>query len=401
MSFFVKYLRRKPFLSTFAIIILLLLMLLAWRKLFHTTPPQYLTVKLARGDIEEAVQASGTIRPSQQVSVGAQVSGQLKSLKVKLGERVQQGQLLAEIDPVIQQNELRRTEAALDDARAQRNAKFALLRRYELEQQRQAITLEKDASSRADYEAASADVASTRADMTALAARIVVANVAVDTARANLAYTQITAPMDGEVIAIVTQEGQTVVSAQTAPVILILANLDKMTVRAKISEADVIRVKPGLPVHFTILGAPDKRYHSTLRAIEPAPESIKTEDTQPTTPTPQTNNAVYYNGLFDVSNPAHTLLTSMTAQVSIVLGGAQHALLLPIAALGKRLQDDKHYEVRVLVNGQVHTRTITVGLSNDIDVQVLSGLSENDQVIAEDSTTATESGSGGSISVGG
>lgn len=83
----------------------------------------------------------------------------------------------------------------------------------------------------------------------------------------NLAYTRIVAPMAGEVVAIVAQEGQTVIAQQQAPVILKLAELDTMTIKAQVSEADVIRIYPGQPVYFTLLGEPDKRYYGKLRAL--------------------------------------------------------------------------------------------------------------------------------------
>jgi macrolide-specific efflux system membrane fusion protein len=377
----VGFVLRRPFVSKVGAV-LLAVALIVWRTLFHQNAPQYLTAQVVRGDIEQAVLATGTIRPSQQVSVGAQVSGQLRSLNVKLGDRVHRGQLLAEIDPVLQENELRRAKASFDDARAQRAAKMALLRQHELEEERQAYLLHRDAGSRADYDVAKANAAMTRANIASLNAQIVVAKVAVDTARANLGYTRITAPIDGEVIAVVTQEGQTVVSAQAAPVILILANLDEMTVRVRISEADVIRIRPGQPVRFSILGAPGNHHESWLRAIEPAPESFAAEGAQQPFPsqTQPTNAAVYYNGLFDVPNPTGLLRTSMTAQVFIVLGQANNTLLVPMAALGKPLGRNRH-EVHVLATGKPQARHITVGLTNDVNAQVLDGLSENDQVI--------------------
>jgi macrolide-specific efflux system membrane fusion protein len=376
--------RRRPLASVLLVALAIIAALLTARAVFHQSRPNYLTAPVTRGTLEETVLATGIVQPSRQVSVGAQVSGQIKSLKVTLGERVHRGQLLAEIDPVLQQNELRRAEAALRDVRAQRSAKLALLRQYELEAGRETYMLQRDASSRADYEVARANEAATRAGVASLEAQIVVAQVAVDSARANVGYTRITAPMDGEIIALVAQEGQTVVSAQIAPVILILAKLDEMTVRARISEADVVRVKPGLPVYFTILGAPDKRYESRLRAVEPAPESIASESmqqlyrAQSNTPT-----AVYYNGLFDVPNADGELRTSMTAQVSIVLGRATHTLLVPMAALGKPLGDGR-YEIRVLAGGKLQTRRVQLGLTNDVDAQVLSGLSERENVIIGD-----------------
>ncbi|WP_432721707.1 macrolide transporter subunit MacA [Jeongeupia wiesaeckerbachi] len=366
------------------LIAIALLALIAWpigHFLFPPAKPHYLTAPVARMDLEEAVLASGTLKPVKQVSVGAQVNGQLKSLKVKLGDRVSKGQLLAEIDPVLQQNELRKAEAGLARAEAEQRAKAAQLVQYELALKRQKTMLVSDASSRADLETAQAQLDSTRAELAALGAQIRQATVDVDTARANLGYTRIVAPMDGEIISVVTQEGQTVVSAQSAPTILIMANLDTMTVKAQVSEADVVRVKPGQQVYFTILGAPGKRFYSTLGAIEPAPESIGTDSGTGTSST--TTTAVYYNGLFDVPNPNHVLKTSMTAQVVIVQGGARQVLALPVAAFGKQGKDGR-YAVRVLENDQPQDREVRIGLNDNVNAQVLEGLKEGDKVIVGD-----------------
>ena len=126
--------------------------------------------------------------------------------------------------------------------------------------------------------------------------------------------------MDGVVVGIVTEEGQTVVSAQAAPTILRLANLDTITVKAQISEADVTRVRPGQKVYFTILGDPDARHYGKLRAIEPATDSASSSSSASTS---SSSTAIYYNGLFEVPNPDRTLRVSMTAQVFVVLSEAK------------------------------------------------------------------------------
>jgi macrolide-specific efflux system membrane fusion protein len=374
----------------FALTLILLILLSAAigiRHFFFAQPaPSYLTVPVTRTHLEEAVLATGILEPVKQVNVGAQVNGQLKLLKVKLGDRVKKGDLLAEIDPILQQNNLRNAEASLDSVKAQKKARQALLLQYELGYRRQARMIAHDASSQADLEAAKAQVDTTHAELAALDAQIRQAVIQVDTARANLGYTRIVAPMDGEVIAIVTQEGQTIVSVQAAPTILILADLDTMTVKAQISEADVIRIKTGLPVYFTILGNPDKKRRSILRAIEPAPDTVATNSSASAAST----NAIYYNGLFDVENSDHVLRTSMTAQVSIVLGEAENVLAIPVTALGRRSRDG--YEVRVLVAGVPETRRIRVGLSDKVSVEVIDGLSEGDVVIVGDGAAIPATG---------
>lgn len=343
--------------------------------------PQYLTAQATITDLQETVLASGTLEAFKQVSVGAQVSGQVKSLKVALGDEVKQGQVIAEIDSLPQQNELRNAEASLESVRAQRRAKQAALAQAESEFKRQREMLAEDATSRQDYESAKATLDTTRADIAALDAQIVQASIAVDTARIDLGYTRITAPMDGVVVAIVTKEGQTVNAAQEAPTIVKVAQLDVMTVKAEISEADVVRVKPGQRVHFTILGEPDQSYEATLRSIEPAPESIADDDTSTTSSSSSSDEAVYYNGLFDVPNPDHKLRISMTTQVTIVLHEAQGVLAIPSGALGTK-DGQGHYAVRVLSrDGLPEGRAVRVGMNDTVNAQILEGLEKGERVI--------------------
>ena len=356
-----------------------------WPSLFPE-PVEFMTVPVTRQDISETVLATGSLEGRKQVNVGAQVSGQLQQLKVKLGDSVSKGQLLAVIDPVIPQNDLRDAEAALDNVLAQKQAKQALLKQYRLELQRQRAMRSQDASAQADLEQAEAALAQTQAELRALDAQTRQAHIKVDTAKANLGYTQISAPMDGVVIAIVTEEGQTVVSSQSAPTILKLADLDTMTVKAEISEADVIRVQPGQATRFTILGDPDTQYQGVMRAIEPAPESESSESSSSTTSS-TSSSAIYYNGLFDVANPDHKLRVSMTAQVTIVLGESKQVLAIPLSVLGQRLAGNR-YEVQVLVNDRPEPRAITTGRKDSVHIEVLEGLSEGERLVIGDSASA-------------
>jgi len=363
-------------------------MLLLGKVLFFRAPPKpdYVTAQATLADIEDSVLASGTLEAVRQVSVGAQVSGQLKSLKVQLGDEVKQGQLVAEIDDMTQQNDLRNAQAVLAARKAERQAKLATLKQAQLAFARQRQMLAREASSREDFEAAEATLNVTRADILALDAQIAQAEIEVDKARVNLGYTRILSPMDGKVVAIVTKEGQTVNSFQIAPTIIKVAQVDTMTVKAQISEADVVRVRPGQEVYFTILGEPDHRYYAKLRAIEPAPDSIMQEENNSllaasTSTSNSTSSAVYYNGLFDVPNPGEKLRISMTAQVNIVLSKADKALTIPSAALGERGADGR-YPVRVLdAEGQARTRQVRIGINNNVTAQVLDGLKEGERVV--------------------
>ena len=357
---------------------------LSWSALFPP-PVEFMTVPVTRQDIAETVLATGTLDGRKKVSVGAQASGQLNKLHVALGESVKKGQLLAEIDPELQQDDLRDAEAALKNVTAQLTAKRALLKKHQLALTRQRAMRREDASAQADLESAEADLAQTRAEIESLEAQVAQARIKVNTARTNLGYTRILAPMDGVVIAIVTEEGQTVVSSQSAPTILKLADLDTMTVKAEISEADVIRVQPGQATRFTILGDPDTQYQGVMRAIEPAPESESSESSSTTSST--SSSAIYYNGLFDVPNPDHKLRVSMTAQVTIVLGESKQVLAIPLSVLGQRLAGNR-YEVQVLVNDRPEPRAITTGRKDSVNIEVLEGLTEGERLVIGDSASA-------------
>jgi macrolide-specific efflux system membrane fusion protein len=359
-------------------------------------------VTVAVADIEDTVLATGKIEASQMVSVGAQVSGQIKHLAVGLGDTVRKGQLVVEIDSLTQQNALRTAEASLANVVAQRRAKQAAFDQARLALARQRRMLADDATATADVEAAEAAAASAGAEIAALEAQIRQAGVAVDSARVNLAYTRITAPIDGTVVGVVVKEGQTVNANQTTPTLIKIAQLDRMTVKAELSEADVVRVQPGQPVRFTILGEPDRPYQATLRAIKPTPDSIADQDSGTSTSTTtggssssgsssSTSSAIYYDGLFDVPNPDGKLKIAMTAKVTIVLKRATAALILPSTVLGDANADGT-YTVTVLdADGHPAPRRIRVGIDNSVSAEVLEGLAAGARVVAVDLTRPASS----------
>ncbi|CAI1716771.1 TPA: efflux RND transporter periplasmic adaptor subunit [Serratia liquefaciens] len=364
-----------------------LLVIIAFMAAFFLQSPSqdaYVTAQVRLGDIENAVLATGKLDAFERVNVGAQVSGQVKSLKVKLGDRVTKGQPIADIDDLPQRNDLRNAEAALNVAKADLQAKQALLKQAESRFKRQKRMLKDEAGSREDFEAAEATLAATRAELIALNARIVQAQIEVDKKKVDLSYTRILAPMDGIVIAVITQQGQTVNANQSAPTIVKLAQLDVMTIKAQISEADITRVTQGQKAYFTIFSEPDKKYDATLRTVELAPESVMKDDSLSgggTASGSGTSNAsVYYNALLDVPNPDNRLRIAMTAQVSLLLGEAKNTLLVPIQAVHKNA--DKKQQVQVLTgDNRVEIREVTTGITNNVDIQILSGLKAGEHVV--------------------
>ena len=174
--------------------------LFAWSG--HAPQTQYATAKVGRLDIEDTVLAAGVLQPIQQVDVGTRATGQLKSLKVRLGDRVRAGDLLGEIDSLLQDNELRAQQANIANLEAKERAASARLRKAKLELERQQGLIHGAATSRRDLESAEAEVQADEADLAALGAQIAQAKSLVKTAEANLSFTKIVAPIDGEVVAI-------------------------------------------------------------------------------------------------------------------------------------------------------------------------------------------------------
>ena len=346
--------------------------------------PEYVTAPVRIGDIENAVLATGRIDAIERVNVGAQVSGQVKSLKVKLGDRVTKGQLIAEIDDVPQRNDLRNAEAALNVVKADLQAKQAQLKQASLRFKRQRQMLNEDASSREDFETAETTLASTRAELSALNAKLVQAQIDVDKKKVDLGYTKVVAPMDGIVIAVVTQQGQTVNSSQSAPTIIKLARLDVMTIKAQISEADITRISPGQNARFTIFSEPDKHYDATLRTVELAPESVMKDDSLASSSSASgsgtSNASVYYNALLDVPNPENRLRIAMTAQVTLLAGEAKNTLLVPIQAVHKVSGNKQQVQILTSDN-RLETREVKTGITNSVDIQILDGVKVGEHVV--------------------
>ncbi len=348
----------------------LLLVLIAgvvgYQWMFGKAKVTYATAVVERGNVESTVVAAGITQPVKYVDVGAQTSGMLQSLKVNRGDHVEKNQLLAVIDPVLAKTALTAANAALESMTSQRSLKQATLVLAKLQRDRNndlfarqlASASERDIT-RAAYDVAFADVAS-------LSAQMKEASAAVNTAKANLGYTNITAPMGGEIVSISLLEGQTLNANQSAPNILRIADIDTVTVWAQVSEADIVRVKPGQDVYFTILGD-SLRWTGKIRQVLPTPELI--------------NNVVFYDVLFDIPNPKRELKIQMTAQVFIVLAAAKDVLLIPAAVIGNA-DEGSAINVKVMnPDGSVEPRMVKIGIKSEISAEVTDGLKENEEVV--------------------
>jgi membrane fusion protein, macrolide-specific efflux system len=336
---------------------------------------------VTQGSVEEVVLALGTLEPASMVRVGAQVTGQVKAIHVRVGQAVEPGDLLAEIDAVPQQNELKIAQAKVADTKAQRDAKRIEIQYAEAAFKRQHSLSARDVVSQTALEEAEAKYKTLSAELASLDAQIEQSEVDLQTAQANLAYTRITAPMKGRIVAVPVQQGQTLNSAQTSPTIAVIANLDEMLVKIRISEADVARTKPGQRAWFTTIGEPQTRYDGPLETIEYAPPSIANEPPREVPSEPAKDSAIYYDGVLRVKNPEGKLRTKMTAQVRISVGRADNVLLVPWAALSVR-QKDGSYLVKVRSGtGSFVDRPIRIGLTDKINAQLVGGLREGDVVL--------------------
>jgi len=339
------------------------------------------TLTVAKGDVEDLVSAVGTLQPLNYVDVGTQVSGQLERILVEIGDEVKEGDLLAELDPTVYEARVAADRAQLRVLQAQVAERQAQLRLNEQQMKRQKQLLSARATSQDAYDSAVAARDVVQAQLEGLQAQIEQTQSNLKADEANLGYTKIYAPIAGTVIDITARQGQTLNANQQAPIILRLADLATMTVRAQVSEADVSRLKVGMPAYFTTLGLPDRRRDGVLRQILPTPEVV--------------NNVVLYGALFDVPNPDRDLLPQMSAQVFFIVGAAKDVPLVPLSALQPLppREGPSRYAAQVVTAGGTERRVVELGVSNRTVAEVRSGLQPGDAIVA--GGAARSSGSSG------
>lgn len=351
----------------------------------------YLTEPVVRTSIAQTVSATGEISAAQLVDVGAQASGQIKKLHVTLGQQVKKGDLIAEIDSTSQLNNLNTNKAKLDTYQAQLVSAEIALRSADKKYQREQALWKEDATSREALEDAQDAFAAAKASVAELKSSIRQTQIAINTAEADLGYTRITAPMDGTVVAIPVEEGQTVNANQTTPTIVQVADLSTMLNKMQIAEGDVNKVKAGMKLTFTTLSQPDNVREATLESIDPGLTTMSQGSY--TTSTDTTDSAIYYYARSLVPNKDNVLHIGMTTENTITINQAEKVLAVPKLAVKQR--GGKQY-VRVLgENKQPQEKEITTGLSDNMSTEVKSGLSEGENVIISEAAAGETSDSVG------
>ena len=351
----------------------------------------YLTEPVVRTSIAQTVSATGEISAAQLVDVGAQASGQIKKLHVTLGQQVKKGDLIAEIDSTSQLNNLNTNKAKLDTYQAQLVSAEIALRSADKKYQREQALWQEDATSREALEDAQDAFAAAKASVAELKSSIRQTQIAINTAEADLGYTRITAPMDGTVVAIPVEEGQTVNANQTTPTIVQVADLSTMLNKMQIAEGDVNKVKAGMKLTFTTLSQPDNVREATLESIDPGLTTMSQGSY--TTSTDTTDSAIYYYARSLVPNEDNVLHIGMTTENTITINQAEKVLAVPKLAVKQR--GGKQY-VRVLgENNQPQEKEIITGLSDNMSTEVKSGLSEGENVIISEAAAGETSNSVG------
>jgi len=328
-------------------------------------------ITVTRGNIEEVVTSQGKLEAKQYVDVGTQVSGQLKKIHVDIGDTVTKGQLLAEVDPRVYQAQLEAGEAHLNSLRAQQNQQKAAAVLAEQNLKRNQSLIAVNAVSQQALQETESQAAVARAQVESIGAQMQETQSNLTASRTNLGYTKIYAPMAGTVTTLPTKEGQTLNANQTAPTVLQVANLEVMTVRAQVAEADVSRLKANMPVYFTTLGKSEQRWAGKVRQVLPSPQIV--------------NDVVLYDVLIDVKNEARQLMSGMTAQVFFIFGKAENALIVPAEVLNRPVakednQNGKAYRVAVMTDSGREQRVIHVGLQTRTQAEVIDGLKEGEKI---------------------
>jgi len=297
-----------------------------------TTAQSYATMPAKMGNMEVHVTATGNLKPTNQVTVGSEISGLITKVYVDENDRVVQGQPLAQIDPVKLQDAVNRAQAALDSARASvlqaeataAQSKAQLARQEEVSRisgGKVPSRTELD-TARADNNRAAASVAVARANVQSAAAQL-------SSARIDISKAMIRSPVTGVILSRQVDPGQTVAASFNTPTLFLIAeDLSKMELEVKVDEADVGQVKEGQGASFTVDAYPGKTFPAAITRV-----NVGSNSSTATTTSAAASGVISYGALLTVVNSDLTLRPGMTATATIITSQEKNVLMVPNAAL--------------------------------------------------------------------
>lgn len=347
--------------------------------------PVFETATVSRGDLQVKVTATGTIQGLNTVEVGAEVSGRITKVYVDFNDRVEQGQLLAEIDP-------EQLHAAVEEANARVAASEANIRQAratlaeaKAQAQRAKAQVERGLIAQRDLEVAEAAAIRADASLSSALADATLSRANLKSAKWRLERSKIIAPIAGIVLSRLIEPGQTVTAGFQTPVLFKLTeDLSRMSLHVYVDEADVGRVKEGQEASFTVDAYPDRQFSSKVLSLRNEPH--------------QEQNVVSYEGVLAVDNTELLLRPGMTATATIIVDERKDAKLVPNAALrftppapkgpparggqGNTPSKDEHH-VWVLEDGKPKSLPVTIGATDGLQTELKGDLPDGTEVLTD------------------
>ena len=353
---------------------------------------EFITKKAKKGSFSKKVDATGEIFATELIDVGAQVSGQIKKLYVKLGDQVKKGDMIASIDSSTQQNSIDNKEAQLAIYKAQLESAKVALNIAKTQFDRENALFAKNATSKQEFESAKNTFSSNSAKIKELEAQIKQTNIELSTAKINLGYTKITAPRDGTVVSVQVEEGQTVNANQTTPTIVNIADLSHVKMKMQIAEGDITKIKVGTPVEYSILSEPTKKFQTTVSSIDPGLTTLSdgsygssSSSKSSYSSSSSSSSAVYYYAQSIVDNKDGILRIGMTTQNELLIANVEGAIIVPSIGIKK---DENGTFVYVLKDGKPVKTAVKTGIKDNLDTQIISGINEGDEIITSQGSSS-------------
>ena len=353
---------------------------------------EFITKKAKKGSFSKKVDATGEIFATELIDVGAQVSGQIKKLYVKLGDQVKKGDMIASIDSSTQQNSIDNKEAQLAIYKAQLESAKVALNIAKTQFDRENALFAKNATSKQEFESAKNTFSANSAKIKELEAQIKQTNIELSTAKINLGYTKITAPRDGTVVSVQVEEGQTVNANQTTPTIVNIADLSRVKMKMQIAEGDITKIKVGTPVEYSILSEPTKKFKTTVSSIDPGLTTLSdgsygssSSSKSSYSSSSSSSSAVYYYAQSIVDNKDGILRIGMTTQNELLIANVEDAIIVPSIGIKK---DENGTFVYLLKDGKPVKTAVKTGIKDNLDTQIISGINEGDEIITSQGSSS-------------